>query len=301
MFFSVFRCLIIFAVVAGCALPAGAALPEPVTRMINAAAISEDPAALDTVAGVAKSAYPGSDREVDERVSRLKADKETKRIALLRQHRFYQGWSGEGEVGASRTSGNTNDTTLAVGLHVTKEGIRWRHKFDATAEYQRSQGVSGSEKYLASYGPNYKINERFFTFGLAQWEKDRFAGFYSRTTEAVGLGYNVLTGPAVTLDVRAGPAFRQTDLVVGAYQTTTELRLASQFAWHVSPRTTITEDVDVYVGGGNNTYQSNTALTTTVIGRLAARASFRIKKETSPQPGFSATDTSSRVTLVYGF
>jgi hypothetical protein len=38
-----------------------------------------------------------------------------------------------------------------------------------------------------------------------------------------------------------------------------------------------------------------------VIGNLAARASFKIKKEISPQPRFKATDTTSRVTLVYGF
>lgn len=292
---------LLVAVIGAASAFADTPLPEPVTRMIEAAAVAGDPAALGNVADAAKAAYPGSGPAVDDLVRKLKADAETQRIARLQTLRFYQGWSGEGEVGASRTSGNTDDTTLAVGLHVKKEGLRWRHKFNAAAEYQRSQNVNGAERYLASYEPNYKFNARLFSFGLVQWEKDRFAGFYSRTTEAFGLGYSLLQGGSMTWDVTAGPAFRQTDQVQGPTESSTELRLASQFAWHITPRTSLSEALDIYVGSGNSTYQSTTALTATVIGNLAARASFKIKKEISPQPGFKATDTTSRVTLVYGF
>jgi putative salt-induced outer membrane protein len=56
-----------------------------------------------------------------------------------------------------------------------------------------------------------------------------------------------------------------------------------------------------YFGGGNNTSQSTTALTTKIVDALAARVSFDIKKETSPSPGAKKTDTASRATLVYGF
>jgi len=120
-------------------------LPEAVTRMIEAAAVAGDPAALVNITDAAKAAYPGFGEAVDDLVRKLKADAETQRIARLQTLRFYQSWSGEGEVGASRTSGNTDDTTLAVGLQVKKEGLRWRHKFNAAAEYQRSQNVSGTE------------------------------------------------------------------------------------------------------------------------------------------------------------
>jgi putative salt-induced outer membrane protein len=233
---------------------AGTPLHEPVTRMIEAAAVAGDPAALGNVADADKAAYPGSGEAVDDLVRKLKADAETQRIARLQTLRFYQGWSGEGEIGASRTSGNTDDTTLAVGLQVKKEGLRWRHKFNAAAEYQRSRNVSGTERYQVSYEPNYKFNGRLFSFGLLQWEKDRFAGFYSRTTEAFGLGYSLLQSEPVRWDVTAGPAFRQTDQVQGPMESSMELRLASQFAWHITPRTALTEALDIYVGGDSSTF-----------------------------------------------
>jgi putative salt-induced outer membrane protein len=284
-----------------CAAAVAEPLPEPVAHMIITAAESADPAALAAVANTAKAGYPDAKDDIERLVKKLKADAETKRVAKLRRQRLYEGWSGEGEVGASHTSGSTNDTTLAIGMHAQKDGIKWRHKFAASAEYQRSNGVSGAEKYLVSYEANYKVSPRLYTVGLVQWEKDRFAGFYNRVTESVGLGYSIVHTPTVTWDATAGPAFRQTDLVAGPSDSTTELRLGTQVGWQLSPSTLLKEDAAVYVGGGNNTYQSITSLTAKVIGALAARTSFQVKKETSPLAGFSGIDTTSRLTLVYGF
>jgi putative salt-induced outer membrane protein len=276
-------------------------IPDPVGRMITAAAQSGKPGALDTVADVAKTTYPASAGEIDALVSHLKADAEDKRIAELQRLKLYQGWTGQGELGASRTSGNTDATTVAIGLHASKDGIHWRHKFDATADYQRSNNASGTDKYLAGYEGDYKFNPALFVSTLAQWEKDRFAGFYSRTTESLGVGYSVYHTPRLQWDISAGPAWRQIDQVQGPFVHDVSLRLNSQTLWHITPATDFTETVNIYAGGNNNTYESTTALTTKVIGALAARGSFDIKKETSPAPGAKKVDTTSRMTLVYGF
>ncbi len=102
-------------------------------------------------------------------------------------------------------------------------------------------------------------------------------------------------------DVTLGPAFRQIDPVIGAMQYDVEARLATHLVWNITDATVFTEDMSFYVGGGHSTSQSTTAITTKLIDALAARASFNIKRETIPGPGFRRTDTASRMTLVYGF
>jgi putative salt-induced outer membrane protein len=180
-------------------LPAWAeAIPEPVVKMITEAAKSGSPNTLHTVAGVAKKALPDSTAEIDALVAQFEHHAESERIARLEQQHFFQGWKGEGEIGASKVTGNTDSADVAVGVHLTKDGIKWAHKVNVTADYQYAQGVQSVDKYLIGYEANYKFNASFYSFGLAQWDRDYFAGFNNRMTESFGLGYNVLHTPKIT-------------------------------------------------------------------------------------------------------
>lgn len=276
-------------------------IPPAVEKMILEAAKTGSPGTLDTVAAVAAATLPGSAAEIHSLVDSLRSRAEAQRIARLEELNYFQGWHGEGELGASKITGNTDTTDIAVGVHLTKDGLKWVHKFNVTADYQRAQGVSGVDKYLAGYEANYKFSARMFTFGLLQYDRDHFAGFDNRTTESVGLGYSIFHTPKLVWDVTLGPAFRQIDSVVGATQYDTEARLATHITWNISGATVLTEEMSFYIGGGNSTSQSTTAVTAKLIDALAARASFNIKKESAPGPGFKKTDTASRITLVYGF
>jgi putative salt-induced outer membrane protein len=278
-------------------------MPEAVSRMIATAAKSSDPAALDNVIKTAKAAYPESAKDIDSLVASIKNDAETAQKIKLAQQRYYQGWKGEGEVGATLSTGNTNTTDVAVGLHLIKDGIRWRHKFNATAESQRTQGVAGTDKYLGAYEINFKLKPVVYLFGLVQWERDRFAGIGSRATQAFGAGYSVVKKPNLTWDITAGPAFRETHYVSDGRDAVAEAGLGTHVIWNLSPTTVFTEDGSIYAGSGNSTYRSTTAVTTKLVKKLAARVSFDAKKETTtaPVPGDRKTDTTSRVTLVYGF
>ncbi len=276
-------------------------IPEPVARMIDEAVASGNGAALDTVADIARKTYPKSAAEIDAVVAQFHTHVEEERVAKLENQTFFEGWKGEGELGASRNTGNTDDTNVVIGVHLAKDGLRWAHKFNATVDYQRIDGVSGTEKFLVGYEPNYKFNDDLYVFGLLQWERDRFGGFDSRTTESFGIGYNILHADSLKWSVTAGPAFREIDPIIGRWHYDANARLGSTLTWTLSKSTVFTENLSFYVGGSDNTAESATAITTKIVNALAARFSFDIKKETNPDPGFRNTDTISRVTLVYGF
>jgi len=275
------------------------AVPASVAAMIDAAA--GDPAALKTVADIAKKTNPGSATEIDAQVAGLKTKAEEARVAKLESQSFTEGWSGEGTIGAFTSSGNTSSTGVAVGVKLVKEGVKWKNTLAGAVNYQKDNGVTSQERYFVGYDVNYKFSDRFYALGLASWERDTFAGYNSRFSESLGLGYKLLSTPKVLLAVEGGPALRQTDYILTGSVNDFAGRVAGNFVWNISPTTAFTEKASYFFGGDTNTITSETALTSKLYGALSARISFFIQNESNPQPGLEATDTTTRFTLVYGF
>jgi putative salt-induced outer membrane protein len=276
-------------------------VPDPVVRIITEALKTGNPTTLQSVIDLAKTTNPRSVPEIDALVARLRMDAEIARVAKLRAERFYQGWTGEGEAGASLTTGTSNNKTVALGIHLNKEDLEWRHKFTGLANYQRSNDVTAAENYLASYEGNYKFTPRLYAFGLLQWEQDRFAGFASRFSESVGAGYTIIDRPMFNWQISLGPALRQTKLITHEAQGDVSAHVDTVFVWNISASTMFNEELGTYLGGSDNTYSSTTSLTTKIMGDLSTRASFNIITESHPPIGIDNTNTITRLTLVYSF
>jgi len=290
------------------ASPANAALPAPVKAMLDAAIASNNEADVKTIVKLAKQTNPDDAAEIDTMLAGFNAQQAAKAAAkaeadkqALRMAGFFENWSGQGELGAFRSTGNTRNTGLAAGIKLNKEAEKWRLGFRALADYQRTNGVTTKEQFLAALEPHYKFNERLFAYGLAQYERDTFQGFSSRTSLSGGLGYRVIDGANTTLDVKAGPAWRKTQLTTGGSTSNIAGLGALDFAWKISPSLKLTETATAYIQSGNNSFASTTALDTKLIGALSARFSYTVEHETSPPAGRQKTDTLSRVTIVYDF
>lgn len=275
--------------------------PEPIVRLITDAANSGDPAKLDQAAALAKASYPGSVAEIDALVADLRAQAAAARIARLRELGFLEGWSGEGEAGASQTTGTARNTSVALGLKLNKIGIDWEHHLIGLVDYQHSNGRTTDNRELASYEADYDFSPVLKATGLVQWEQDSFAGFNRRLTETAGVAYTIIGTPDVTWLASGGPALRQTRFTDGRSTSDIAGHGATNFTWHITTGTVFTEDAGFYVGGRDNTYYSTTALTASIFGNLSARVSFNINIESNPPPGIDNTSTISRVTLVYSF
>ncbi|MES2254508.1 MAG: DUF481 domain-containing protein [Pseudomonadota bacterium] len=276
-------------------------IPERVMEIIRAAANDGNTAELATTIKFAKKSNPRSAREIDALAVQLQAAADARHRAELRRRRFFEGWTGQGELGASNSSGNTRSTSLAFGLNFSRNGLFWDHAFNATADYQRDNGTESKGRYFASYSGHYKYSERMYALGLLSWESDRFSGFDSRLSESIGLGYAILKGPRVSLSVEAGPALRQTDYIVGRSENEFAGRASVNYLWKILPNLAFTEIVSYYGQSHDSTLTSDTGLTTNLIGALSARASYHLQYETNPPLGLDKTDALTRLTLVYSF
>lgn len=298
--------------------PAHAALPEPVKAMIDAAIQSGKDAEVKSVFKFAKLTNPDDAAEIDAMLAAYTA-KKTQLAAAEKKARmeapFFENWTGEGELGGFRNTGNSSNVGLSGGIKLAKDAVKWRLKFRARADFQRSNGVTSREQYAAALEPEYKINDRLFIYGLAQYDRDQFQGFSSRYTISGGIGYTVVKEKDINLAVKAGPAWRLTEFTDGGSDSSLAGLIGLDLGWQIAKNLKLTQgagatiasdaqsltSANVIFSSGTNTLTATTGLDAKINGKLTARFSYAIEHETNPPDGSEKTDTLSRATLVYDF
>jgi putative salt-induced outer membrane protein len=282
-----------------------APMPGAIEAMIREAAASLDAAKLAAIVDVAKKTNPDSAAEIDALAGKLATDyaaqAEAARQAKLAQQGYLEGWSGQGEAGIGFTSGNSDTTSGVAAIALKKDGIRLRHNVNALADYQRNNGVTTREKYLAGYKLDYKFSDRMYAWGLGQWDRDRFGGISRRFTESAGIGYRVIMEDNHTWDLEAGAALQQIRYTNGISDNQLAGRLASFYGVQLSDNLKFTNDTIALIGSANTTLSNVGALTAKLSGALSARLAFGWQRESDPPAGKKKVDTFSRATLVYDF
>jgi putative salt-induced outer membrane protein len=285
------RTVVPVCVLAAAAAPACAELPGPVRAMIESAIRTDNAAAVAAVVKAAKETQPQDSAEID--AMKQKFDVLAARPLQL--------WKGEGEIGAFRATGNTENAGVAVGLKLDRSGVYWQHKLQFNADYQKTNRVVSREQYLASYSPRYTLSERFYVYGLAQYESDRFQGYASRYSLSPGFGYRVFDDSTLKLSFEGGPALRYTNYIDEPRTTNVSGFALVDFSWRPLKNLKLTQQANTYVESDNSTFTSTTALEVGMLKGLKTRLSYRYEHDTDPPDASRRTDTLSRFTLVYGF
>ncbi len=285
-----------------------AEIPAPVREMIDAAITSGDEAVVRTVIDLAKQTNPDDEAELDAILTAYETDlaaaaaeAEAAKETEIRSAGLFDNWTGQGELGAFRSTGNTSNTGITAGITLERVGIDWRHKLTALADFQRTNGVTTREQFLAAYEANYNVSDRLFVYGLTQYERDRFQGFSARYSGSGGIGYRVIDEENTQLSIKAGPAYRQTEFIDGGSDSSIAGLAALDFDWRIAENLKLTQDASAFIQSGNSTYLSATGLTAKLGGGFSASVSYTLEHDTDPPLGAVQTDTLSRVTLIYDF
>lgn len=290
------------------------ALPSGAAEMIDAVLSSGDQADLEAVLRAARRAFPAAGEAIEQRVAAWKATRmtaaphvappsagSTAPAAVSPRPDPPIKWTGEGEAGAFANTGNAPGIGLVGGFKLLVEGQNWRVGTTARADYQETASVVTREQYRFSAEPNYKFDDRGYLYGLGQYEKDRFQGFASRYSLSGGLGYSLLKGDGAKLSVKAGPAWRVTNAVAGEHESVVAGLASLEAKVKLTPTLEYSQDASAYVDAQGSTFYTLAALDSRLIGKLKARLSYMVQHETAPELGRLGTDTTSRLTLVYGF
>ena len=225
------------------------------------------------------------------------------------------GWSGEGALSAGVTTGNTETTDIGLGVDVARTFNVWTVGVQATADYGETDGDETKNRIFLGTNLDRQINDRLFGFGQLTYERDEFSGFDSRAFIGGGLGYEVLTGDVTTWTVRGGPGLKIDEIEAVLDTTTVPATILSpatteesfgataqsNFAHQFNDNVAFTNDSTAVYADTSTQLGNIAAITATLTNTLSARVSFEVRHDTDTVDGFEATDTISRVSLVYGF
>ncbi|MGB3797714.1 MAG: DUF481 domain-containing protein [Alteraurantiacibacter sp.] len=301
-----------------CTPAAAQQLPDAARTMIDTAIASGDAKQVDAVVKTARSAFPDRKAEIDTIWTAYQAEQALaaatqaeREAAEIRKAGLFDNWSGEGQIGAFQSSGNTDEFGVTTVLALNREGIDWEHRLRLTADYRRQNGTTSREQFQASYEPRYQIKERLFAYGLARYERDRLQGYSARYAVSGGLGYKVIDTGSMEFAVKAGPAYRVTRFTNDTRSSRIAALFGADFNWEIADDITLTQDASstletggealLIVDSANTSFAATTGLEAGLTDKLSARLSWTMEYDSNPPAGAVSTDTLSRFTLVYGF
>ncbi len=209
---------------------------------------------------------------------------------------------GEGELGYTQTSGNTDTSSLNVKLSLSKEQASWHHSGQLSAITAATSSQTTAENYTLKARSNYDLGSKRYVFGSLRYENDRFSGYDYQSSLVAGVGSRLIENQGQTLDADIGLGLRGLqDAVTGKSSTEAVLLLNGNYVYPLSDSATFTQDLMVE-GGSDNTYaESVTGLKLKVMDNLAAKIAYTVKHNSSVPTGTDKTDALTSITLVYGF
>ena len=291
--------------------PNAVALPPAARALLEQAMDKGTPESFAAVEKLARTTYPDGGGQIDAiaaentaKVAEKKAADARAKADELAAASFLDDWKGEVDLGGSYTTGVTDSIALYGALKLNKDGLHWRQAFSGRVDYAKSAGVLSTDKDTAAYQPQYKISDRFYVYGLGQFDRDEILGFSYRFTESTGIGYTVFPGTKLHLDLEAGPALRETRYIgdlEGERQTSLAGRGSVNFSWKPNPTVTLSEVAAIYFERSNSNITSTTSLDTKLFGPLKARFSYNVTYEQDTPAEAKSLDTITTASLVYSF
>ncbi len=213
-----------------------------------------------------------------------------------------QEWSGEGDLGYSRSSGNSNNETLRAKLALKRTKDRWTHGAELEAVNSSSDDERTAEYYVGRWETEYALDDRWYLVGNLRYEDNRFSGYEYQASGTGGIGYHLIMTERTQLDLEGGFGYRRSE-EQDTGETLDELVAMGEINYRVTLTDTTSLGWDVLtLAGADNTYvESDTGVRFRINSALALRLSHIIKHNTDVPAGTKNTDRLTGVSLVYSF
>ena len=210
-------------------------------------------------------------------------------------------WSGKVSFGYLATSGNTENSSLNSSFEVGYATVKWNHLLDGYAINASEANVNTAEAYGVGWKSERNLSEHNFLFGRLSYRNDRFSGFTTQFSQALGYGRRIINTEAHVLNAEIGVGARQSERADGVDENDLILDGGLHYQWTFSESANFTQDFAVEYGDLNTYLESVSAVTARLIGQLALVASYTIKNNSDVPVGTENTDTFAAIALEYEF
>jgi len=218
-------------------------------------------------------------------------------------------WSGDVTLGYLSTTGNTEDTTADLDFKVALTVKPWGHSFKARAYGASTNEVTTAESYKAGWKSTYDFDDRNYSFGALDWNKDRFSGYTRQTFATIGYGRRILNNETFELNAEVGVGYakQRTAEVVGpplvpaVSEDGAAGTLGGNFLWNISETAAFEQTLYIFTASDNTFWESVSKLKASLVGNLGLSLSYTVKQNTDVPPGTDKTDTLTSIGLTYAF
>lgn len=215
---------------------------------------------------------------------------------------FAEGWSGQGELGFSKSSGNSDSSQLSAKLGVKKKYTLWSVDVGLEANRSTEDGETTGERYVGEGQFDRSFSDKSYGLVGLRYEKDKYSGYEYNTSAKVGLGYRLIKTLTMGLKIEAGVGLRQTKLEDANEEKNGAVgTLKDSFTWDITKTTSIAQELSIEHGANNTQTQLDLGLQVRMTETLALKLSYTVNHNSDVPEGNKNRDTYSSVNLVYDF
>ncbi len=205
------------------------------------------------------------------------------------------------ELGATFTSGNTEDENVKYKVTVDWNQGNWDYRFSSDGFRSSAADVLAAQRLYHVVSADYSFSADSFIKTRLAYEDDRFSGFENQSDFTVSYGRNLLQGrDNMALALNLGVGVRRSET-----ETETEneaiARFAANYEWNLSETASFLQDFSIESGSNSSIYRSESAIQTDILDNLSLKFSVKVKYQTDVPINREKTDTETAVTLVLNF
>src|SRR5210317_1244611 len=168
------------------------------------------------------------------------------------------GWSGVGELGYVKTTGNTDSSALNGRLEFIRQTEKWRYRFLGTVLSTSEDGTKDNERYTAEAQADRKLGAKGYVFGVYRYDADKFGSYDPSQTFTVGYGRELMKSEKHVLKGEIGAGYRSLEeRVSGESESDAIVRFLLDDAWQVFSTTSWTNRLLIETGSNNTFTQWN--------------------------------------------
>lgn len=222
------------------------------------------------------------------------------------------GWSGQGEAGFQKASGNTESETLNLGLAFLWTNNDWSNEFDISVYRASNNELDSANSVAADYLLKRQLSSRSNLFFSLNYLDDEFDGFSEQTSASIGYGYKVFDSETLAWETSVGVGYRDAEQIIRPAPMSMDAIsfvdvggatgvLRSALKYQVTDNTKFKWNVKSELGSDNTFLQSDAALLVSMNSRFSLKAELIVRHNTDPAPMLDQTDTLTLLSLVYNF
>ena len=211
-------------------------------------------------------------------------------------------WSGKGELGLVKTTGNSETESFLLGLEFVRETDRWRHRAAASALSASDSGNTSAERYGFEWQSDYKLDDKSWILGAFRYESDEFSAFENQQTLTIGYGRKLIDNSVNQLSGEIGVGYRDAeDALTGESNSEAIFRGLLDYKRQVTDNTQFSNRLLVESGSDNTFTQNLAGLSVAMNDNFALKFGFEYRNNSDVPPGVDKTDTITSANLVYNF